>query len=141
MTKAKQSLKNLYDKIALHHVLGVLAFLYFFMDIYGLPKWALYKAKHHQDIYQTYACNMVKGKYNIYIIEIEGKSYRTSEVDPWWSSEEEKNNIPFVRDKSIFNKDKDKYMNKNNCFKIKYIQLWEWPLISYKKIYLYEYIP
>lgn len=139
MTKAKQSLKNLYDKIALHHVLGVLAFLYFFMVIYGFPKWAMYKAKRHQDIYPAYACNMVKGK-NGYSIEIEGKTHYSTHLSFMWFSEE-KNSIPFMKDRSRFNKDKDKYMNKNNCFKIKYIQLLEWPLISYKKIYLYEYIP
>lgn len=106
--------------------------LYIPFYYYFLPRYAVHKASKNKDIYQSclYLKKHLSTKRGFYV-SIDNKDFFTNEIT-----------ISFVANELPINKKKIEFrkMEIGKCYKVKYITLFEIEFLSYKKIYLYDYL-
>lgn len=106
--------------------------LYIPLYHYLFPRYAIYKSSKNKDIYESclYIKSYLYTKRGFYV-SIDNKDFLTHEITISFA----KNELPINKKKIEFSK-----MKSGKCYKIKYITLFEIDFLSYKKIYLYDYL-
>lgn len=107
-------------------------FLYIPIYYYFLPRYAIHKASKNIDVHKSclYLKKHLPTKRGFYV-SIDNKDFFTHEIT-----------IPFAKNKLPFNQKKIEFrkMEIGKCYKVKYVTLFEIDFLSYKKIYLYDYL-